>query len=95
MKDETKEQVGFLISDETFLEAVRVTPPRPHAGAWRSRGDVQKTLEAMLGFEIPEEVFLAKARELGQYPRKLEGCTDCTCRGDYHLPEECAERNCC
>lgn len=82
------------IPDDAFLEAVRMTSPRPHAGAWRTRGDVQKTLERMLGFEIPEKVFLAKAKRLGER-RKLEGCTDCTCRGDYHLPAECDEHNCC
>lgn len=82
------------IPDDVFIEAVRVTAPMNPGGWWRFRKDVQKTLEGMLGFEIPEKVFLAKAKRLGERC-KLEGCTNCTCRGDYHLPEECDEHNCC
>lgn len=81
------------IDDEQFMAAVAATAPR-HGVCWRNRGDVRATLERMLGATIPEKLFLAKARKLGRR-RKLEGCTDCSCRGDYHLPRECHARRCC
>jgi len=76
------------------MAAVAVTPPRPRAGCWRNRRDVQATLEEVLETELPEKLFLAKAKKLGEN-RKLEGCTRCTCRGDYHLPRECRVYRCC
>ncbi len=82
------------IAGEAFLAAVAGTPPMNPGGCWRHRGDVQATLERMLGHEVPEKLFLAKARKLGS-KRKLEGCTRCTCRGDYHLPRECRLHHCC
>lgn len=77
------------IPDDAFLDAVRATPP-----IWRDRWSVQKTLETTLGYALPENLFLAKARALGA-KQKLEGCTRCTCRGDYHFPEECRAAGCC
>ena len=76
------------------MAAVAETPPMHSGGWWRHRRDVQATLERALGTGVPEKVFLAKARKLG-FKRKLEGCTRCTCRGDYHLPRECRLRRCC
>ena len=74
------------ISDEVFMDAVAATAPM-HAGAtWRARWDVRETLEQKLGIEVPEKLFLAKARKLG-LKGKLMGCT-CGCRGDYRLPGE-------
>lgn len=81
------------IPDDVFLGAVLDTP-YSGPGPWRFRDDVKKTLERMLGHRVPEKLFLAKARKLGQQ-QKLEGCTDCTCRGDYHLPFECYLARCC
>jgi hypothetical protein len=75
------------IADEAFIAAVAATPHSNTSSPWRNRWDVHATLERQLGIEIPEKVFLAKARKLGQ-KGKLNGCTSCTCRGDYHLPEE-------
>lgn len=80
------------IPDDLFLAAVRVTE-HGESSYWRMRSDVQATLETAIG-PVPEKLFLAKAKKLGK-KRKLEGCTDCTCRGDYHLPWECDERHCC
>jgi hypothetical protein len=82
------------ISDDVFLAAVADTPPVWPGSCWRMRQDVRVTLEQALGHEVPEKLFLAKARKLGQ-KRKLEGCTDCSCRGDYHLPRECRLHGCC
>lgn len=83
------------IDDDVFLAAVAATTPmHPGLSVWRFRGDVKTTLDEMLGHPIPERLFLAKARKLG-LKGKLSGCTDCTCRGDYHLPEECRARRCC
>lgn len=64
------------------------TPLPDGTEPWRRRGDVKTNLEYVMQVEIPENLFLAKARKLG-FKGKLEGCTDCSCRGDYHLPEEC------
>jgi hypothetical protein len=80
------------IPDQLFLAAVRMTE-HLEGGYWRDRGAVRETLEAAIG-PVPEKLFLAKARTLGK-KGKLEGCTDCTCRGDYHLPWECDEKGCC
>lgn len=82
------------IDDEAFISAVAATPPRCASGHWRNRHDVHATLEAAFGLRIPEKLFLAKARRLGA-KQKLEGCTRCTCRGDYHLPRECRDDGCC
>ena len=82
------------IPDDVFMAAVAVTPPRTLGCCWRNRRDVQATLEEVLETELPEKLFLAKARKLGEN-RKLEGCTRCTCRGDYHLPRECRIYRCC
>lgn len=60
---------------------------------WRSRWDVQRNLAFVMGCEIPEKLFLAKARKLGKQGRLL-GCTNCSCRGDYHLPSECPHGHC-
>lgn len=79
------------IPDETFLDAVRSTPSG-YSGDWRNRHKVQATLERATG-PLPENLFLAKARRLGQRGL-LGGCTRCTCRGDYHLPEDC-QSGCC
>lgn len=80
------------IPDDLFLEAVNRTPsvdgsfePR----FWRMRWDVQTTLESSLG-EVPEKLFIAKARKLMK-AKKLGGCP-CGCRGDYHIP--CGDENC-
>ena len=89
------------IPDDLFLEVVRYTLPRHELPAdwepgkplpdgrepWRMRWDVKANLEFVLGHPVPENLFLAKARKLGQ-KGKLFGCTDCSCRGDYHLPSE-------
>lgn len=82
------------ISDDVFMLAVATTSPMHAGGCWRHRRTVQATLEQMLGTELPEKLFLAKARKLGKKQR-LEGCTDCSCRGDYHLPRECRDNGCC
>ena len=76
------------------MAAVAATPTRTPGHCWRFRHDVQATLEQMLGAGLPENLFLAKARKLG-LKQKLEGCTRCTCRGDYHLPRECRLYRCC
>jgi len=75
------------IADEVFLEAVAETMPMHGCTSWRARWDVHATLNRKLGTEIPEKLFLAKARKLG-LKGKLLGCTSCLCRGDYHLPGE-------
>jgi hypothetical protein len=75
------------ISDDVFIEAVAATAPSHPGMTWRSRWSVRETLEQKLGIEIPEKLFLAKARKLG-LKGKLLGCTNCDCRGDYHLPGE-------
>jgi len=82
------------IPDDVFLAAVAATLPMSAGSCWRFRHDVQAALERMLGTELPEKLFLAKARKLGAR-RLLEGCTRCSCRGDYHLPRECFEHRCC
>jgi hypothetical protein len=76
------------IADDIFLAAVTAT--EPIAGTWRMRWAVQETLEARLGTEIPENLFLAKARKL-MLKKKLHGCP-CGCRGDYHVP---GQGGCC
>lgn len=76
------------------MAAVAATPPTAPGCCWRNRWDVRATLEQALRHEVPEKLFLAKARKLGQ-KRKLEGCTRCTCRGDYHTPRECKLYRCC
>lgn len=82
------------IPDDLFMAAVVATAPMTPGGFWRHRRDVQAELERMLGTPIPERLFLAKARKLGAKGR-LEGCTRCTCRGDYHTPRECHAHGCC
>lgn len=83
------------IPDDAFMAAVEATGPMTSGGApWRHRRAVHATLNAMLGTELPEKLFLAKARKLGE-KRKLMGCTRCTCRGDYHTPRECHANRCC
>jgi hypothetical protein len=84
------------IPDEAFLDAVRRTPGcdgslEPHA--WRMRWEVQTELEKTLG-PIPENLFLAKARRLGRRGL-LGGCTECSCRGDYHVAADCPYPSCC
>lgn len=84
------------IPDDAFLDAVRRTPGvrgdmAPEA--WRMRWEVQAELEKGLG-PIPEKLFLAKARRLGRRGL-LGGCTDCSCRGDYHIAAECPWDSCC
>ena len=73
------------IADDVFLAAVTATAP-VGGGTWRMRWAVQETLEARLAMEIPEALFLAKARKL-MLKKKLHGCP-CGCRGDYHLAGE-------
>ena len=82
------------ISDDLFMAAVEATPPMSTASVWRHRRAVHATLSEVLGTELPENLFLAKARKLGLKGR-LEGCTSCTCRGDYHTPRECHANRCC
>jgi hypothetical protein len=82
------------ISDDLFMQAVEATPPMSTASVWRHRVHVHATLSEMLGTELPEKLFLAKARKLG-FKGKLMGCTSCTCRGDYHTPRECHANRCC
>jgi hypothetical protein len=82
------------IPEDVFLAVVEAVPPMSPGGCWRHRRDVQAELERRLGVPLPEKLFLAKARRLGQR-RRLEGCTSCTCRGDYHLPRECRRYGCC
>jgi hypothetical protein len=74
------------LDDDVFLAAVRATGPMGSAVAWRSRWAVHETLQARLGIEIPEKLFMAKARKL-MLRKKLFGCP-CGCRGDYYLPGE-------
>jgi hypothetical protein len=75
------------IDDDVFLAAVAATPPMHPGMTWRSRWAVHETLQQQLGVDLPEKLFLAKARKLG-LKKKLLGCTSCECRGDYHLPGE-------
>jgi hypothetical protein len=83
------------IPDDLFMAAVAATEPMTPGGApWRHRRDVHRALEAALETEIPAKLFLAKARRLGRR-QLLEGCTSCTCRGDYHTPRECHAGRCC
>lgn len=82
------------IPDAAFLDAVRST--RAVDGSfdsehWRMRGEVKATLESGMGTQIPEKLFLAKARRLMN--RGLLGGCPCGCRGDYHLPAP--ELGCC
>jgi len=97
------------IPDDLFLEVVKYTAPPKHYDLkgwepgkplpatgrcpWRFRGDVQRNLELVMGRKIPERTFLAKARKLGR-KGLLVGCTECTCRGDYHLATECTDICC-
>lgn len=84
------------IPDDAFLNAVRRTPGVGGSlapDAWRMRWDVQAELEKATG-PIPENLFLAKARRLGRR-RLLGGCTECTCRGDYHIAADCPHPSCC
>ncbi|MHB9857597.1 hypothetical protein [Streptomyces sp. YIM S03343] len=84
------------IPDEAFLDAVRRTPACDGSLApdrWRMRWEVQAELEKTLG-PIPENLFLAKARRLGRR-KLLGGCTECTCRGDYHIAADCPWPDCC
>jgi hypothetical protein len=84
------------IPDEVFLAAVRRTPAMDgtlRAGSWRTRWKVQLELERVLG-PIPEKLFLAKAKCLGKRGL-LGGCTNCSCRGDYHIAAECRSYGCC
>jgi hypothetical protein len=77
------------IPDEVFLNAVRRTPGiggRP--GSWRTRWDVQRELEAEVGW-LPENLFIAKA--CGLMRRGLLGGCPCGCRGDYHPADECKD----
>jgi hypothetical protein len=74
------------IADDVFLAAVAATAPVGSAVAWRTRWAVHETLQADLGTEVPEKLFMAKARKL-MLKKKLNGCP-CGCRGDYHLPGE-------
>lgn len=80
------------IPDTVFLAAIRATPAIP-GGSWRMRWDVHERLEESLRRPVPTNLFLAKARRL--ITRGLMGGCPCGCRGDYHLPEECIEQNCC
>jgi len=82
------------IPDDLFMAAVSATSPMSAASVWRHRRAVHATLNGMLGTELPESLFLAKARKLG-LKGKLGGCTSCTCRGDYHTPRECHANRCC
>lgn len=84
------------IPDEVFLDAVRRTPGYDGStkpDVWRMRWNVQAELEKELG-PIPENLFLAKARRLGRRGL-LGGCTECTCRGDYHIAADCPHPSCC
>lgn len=84
------------LPDGVFLDAVRRTPGYDGSTAgevWRLRWKVQETLEAELG-PLPEKLFLAKARRLGQRGL-LGGCTACLCRGDYHIAADCPYPTCC
>lgn len=86
------------IPDDEFLAAVLRAPGyggepvEPHR--WRSRYKVQAELEKVVG-PIPRKLFLAKAQNLGRRGL-LGGCTNCSCRGDYHIAAVCREiRNSC
>ncbi|MFD7016107.1 hypothetical protein [Streptomyces sp. NPDC059928] len=84
------------ILDDAFLDAVRRIPAVDGSmkpSGWRTRWNVQAELEKTLG-PIPENLFLAKARRLGRR-RLLGGCTECTCRGDYHIAADCPYPTCC
>jgi hypothetical protein len=84
------------IPDDVFLDAVRRTPGydgSTDGSVWRLRWKVQETLEVEVGL-LPERLFLAKARRLGQRGL-LGGCTDCLCRGDYHIAADCPWPLCC
>lgn len=84
------------IKDSDFLWAVMMAPfsgINGSAAPWRARWHVQKELEAIYG-PLPEKLFLAKARKMGR-KRLVSGCTNCTCRGDYHLWGECFDETCC
>lgn len=84
------------IPDDAFLDAVRRIPAVDGSmkpSGWRTRWAVQAELETALG-PIPEKLFLAKARRLGRR-RLLGGCTECTCRGDYHIAADCPYPSCC
>ncbi len=84
------------IPDDAFLDAVRRTPGydgSTQPAVWRPRWKVQAELEKRLG-PIPENLFLAKARRLGRRGL-LGGCTDCSCRGDYHIAADCHAYGCC
>lgn len=77
------------IPDELFLRAVRETDsvngPDPDGTQWRMRDDVRDTLVQIMGIQLPDKLFLAKARILIDRCQVLHGCS-CGCRGDFHLP---------
>jgi len=82
------------IPDAIFLDAVRQTPGvdgTTRDVAWRLRWRVHDTLDRLLGWPVPENLLLAKARKLMR--RGLLGGCDCGCRGDYHIPT--ARAGCC
>ncbi|MCX4799742.1 MULTISPECIES: hypothetical protein [unclassified Streptomyces] len=67
--------------------------PEVNAGHWQVSWGVQGELEATIG-PVPYTLFLAKARRLCDQKNLLGGCP-CGCRGDYHLPDECLDRELC
>jgi hypothetical protein len=73
------------IPDAAFLDAVKVNG---RAAGWRTRWEVQRDLESVIGW-LPERLFLAKARTLIRRMLVL-GCP-CGCRGEYEIPEWCAD----
>lgn len=76
------------IPDDAFLAAVDATDPMGPAAGWRSRWAVRETLQARLGIEIPENLFMAKARKLIA-KKKMDGCP-CGCRGDFETKSAAA-----
>jgi len=77
------------IPDQALLDAVDETDPMhgdpDDPSAWRNTSAVISTLSRKMGVEVPERLFLAKARKL--IDRKvLFGCA-CGCRGDFHTSE--------
>ncbi|MFF4552695.1 hypothetical protein [Streptomyces sp. NPDC001422] len=79
------------IPDDVLIGAIRRTKPVT-SGGWRMLGHVSDELAATIGW-VPRNLLLAKLRKVCD-KGQVGGCP-CGCRGDFHLPDECADPGCC
>lgn len=80
------------IPDTLFIDVIRRTRAVTETGGWRMLWHVSDELEATIG-HVPCNLLMAKLRKLCD-AGKIAGCA-CGCRGDFHLPEECDDPDCC